>query len=90
VLFDEQDCRENMPKGRRRERKAKLINSTIKITGIVTRHQPGEREELIRAPTWFSTRADNFETPIRAQRRLPSSTTFPGSTARPWVDGYDD
>src|SRR5205809_6369197 len=44
VLFDEQDCRESLPKAAAAERKARQINSSIKIEGIVTDINPANVE----------------------------------------------
>ena len=62
VLFDEQDCRENMPKAAAAERKAKQINSTINITGQVTDINPANVEEIIKGADVVVDGADNFET----------------------------
>ncbi len=62
VLFDEQDCRENLPKAVAAEAKLKAINSDIKIEGIVTDINPGNIEELIEGATVVVDGADNFET----------------------------
>ena len=62
VLFDEQDVRENMPKAAAAERKLKLINSDIKIEGIVTDINPANVEELIKGADVVVDGADNFET----------------------------
>lgn len=62
VLFDEQDCRENLPKAVAAARKLKSINSTINIEGLVTDINPGNIEELIKDATVVVDGADNFET----------------------------
>jgi len=62
VLFDEQDARESMPKAAAAERKLKLINSDIKIEGIVTDINPANVEELIKGADVVVDGADNFET----------------------------
>lgn len=62
VLFDEQDVRENMPKAAAAERKLKLINSDIKIEGIVTDINFANVEELIKGADVVVDGADNFET----------------------------
>ena len=62
VLFDEQDCRENMPKAAAAERKARQINSEIKIEGFVTDINPANVEEIIKGADVVVDGADNFET----------------------------
>jgi len=62
VLFDEQDCRENLPKAAAAERKIKQINSTINVTGIVADINPANIEELIKGADVVVDGADNFET----------------------------
>ncbi|GMV80153.1 MAG: hypothetical protein AMXMBFR7_13370 [Planctomycetota bacterium] len=62
VLFDEADCRENLPKAVAAERKAKQINSSIKIEGIVSDVNPTNIEEFIKGATVVVDGADNFET----------------------------
>lgn len=62
VLFDEQDCRENMPKAAAAERKIRQINSTINVTGLVTDINPTNVEELIKGADVVVDGADNFET----------------------------
>jgi adenylyltransferase/sulfurtransferase len=62
TLFDEQDCRENMPKAAAAERKLKQINSAIAITGLVTDINPSNVEQLIAGATVVVDGTDNFET----------------------------
>ena len=62
VLFDEQDCREHMPKAAAAERKLKLINSAIAVAGLVTDIKPANVEELLRGADVVVDGTDNFET----------------------------
>lgn len=62
VLFDEQDCREQMPKAAAAERKLKQINSTVAITGVVADINPASVEDLIQAADVVVDGTDNFET----------------------------
>ena len=62
VLFDEQDCRENMPKAAAAERKLKQVNSQIQVTGLVVDMNPANVEELIKGADVVVDGADNFET----------------------------
>ncbi len=48
VLFDEQDCRENMPKAAAAERKIRQINAGINVRAFVTDINPANVEELIK------------------------------------------
>jgi adenylyltransferase/sulfurtransferase len=62
ALFDEQDCRENLPKAAAAERKLRQINSDIKISGLVTDLNPANAEQLLGGATVVVDGADNFET----------------------------
>jgi molybdopterin/thiamine biosynthesis adenylyltransferase len=62
ALFDEQDCREHMPKAAAAERRLKLINSTIAITGLVTDINPANAEDLLQGADVVVDGTDNFET----------------------------
>ena len=62
ALFDEQDCREHLPKAAAAERKLKLINSTIAVTGLVTDLNPANVEELLAGADVVVDGTDNFET----------------------------
>ncbi|MFH0938975.1 MAG: ThiF family adenylyltransferase [Planctomycetota bacterium] len=62
ALFDEQDCRENLPKAVAAERKLKQINSQIQITGLVVDINSTNVEELIAGADVIVDGADNFET----------------------------
>jgi molybdopterin/thiamine biosynthesis adenylyltransferase len=62
VLFDEQDCREHMPKAAAAERKLKLINSAVNVTALVTDIHPANVEELLQGAGVVVDGTDNFET----------------------------
>ncbi|MCY3018629.1 MAG: ThiF family adenylyltransferase [Planctomycetota bacterium] len=62
VLFDEHDCRENLPKAIAAERNLRAINSAIAITGIVTDINPANAEELVKGADVVVDGTDNFET----------------------------
>jgi adenylyltransferase/sulfurtransferase len=62
VLFDEQDCRENLPKAVAAVRKLKQINSTIAIAGIVTDITPKTVERFVEGADVVVDGTDNFET----------------------------
>ncbi|MCZ7649419.1 MAG: ThiF family adenylyltransferase [Planctomycetota bacterium] len=62
LLFDEDDCRDNLPKAAAAERKLKQVNSTIQVEGIVSDVNPTNIEEFIKGATVVVDGADNFET----------------------------
>ena len=69
MLFDEQDCRENLPKAAAAERKLRQINSDINITGIVTDINPANVEDLIKGADVVVDRGRNA---IAKAVRLPA------------------
>ncbi len=62
TLFDEQDCIDTLPKAAAAERRLKLINSEIRVEGVVTDFNPENAETLIAGATVVVDGADNFET----------------------------
>ena len=62
VLFDEQDCRENLPKAVAAQAKLRLANSSIAVTGVVTDINPANVEQLIAGADVVVDGTDNFET----------------------------
>ncbi|MGH9356108.1 MAG: ThiF family adenylyltransferase [Terriglobia bacterium] len=62
AIFDESDAAQRLPKAVAAERKLRLINSDIKVTGIVADAYSGNIEELIAGASLVLDGCDNFET----------------------------
>lgn len=62
TLFDEADAAARLPKAVAAERKLKLINSSVKVGGIVADVQPDNAEELLSGYKLILDGTDNFET----------------------------
>jgi len=62
ALFDEQDCREHLPKAAAAERKLRLINSTIAVSALIADINPANAEELLEGADVVVDGTDNFET----------------------------
>jgi len=62
ILFDEADAREALPKAVAAERKLRSINSTVRISGVVSDLGPGNAQELLRGFDVILDGTDNFET----------------------------
>jgi molybdopterin/thiamine biosynthesis adenylyltransferase len=78
ALFDENDARETLPKAVAAERKLRLLNSEIKIDGVVSDVTPGNVEKLLSGFELILDGTDNFET-----RYLLND--FAVQSARPWI-----
>ncbi len=62
LLFDENDLLQNLPKAVAAERKLRVINSEICVTGIVSDVNAENIESLIEGATLVMDGTDNFET----------------------------
>jgi molybdopterin/thiamine biosynthesis adenylyltransferase len=62
MLFDEADAREALPKAVAAERKLKLINSAVRVDGVVADLVPANAEELLADCDLLLDGTDNFET----------------------------
>lgn len=78
ALFDEDDAREVLPKAVAAQRKLGLLNSEIKIDGIVSDLTPQNVEQLLHGFDLILDGTDNFET-----RFLLND--FAVNAGRPWI-----
>lgn len=78
ALFDEDDAREALPKAVAAQRKLGLLNSEIKIDGIVSDLTPQNVEQLLHGFDLILDGTDNFET-----RFLLND--FAVHAGRPWI-----
>ena len=78
ALFDEDDAREALPKAVAAQRKLGLLNSEIKIDGIVSDLTPQNVEQLLHGFDLILDGTDNFET-----RFLLND--FAVNAGRPWI-----
>lgn len=78
VLFDETDAREALPKAVAAERKLRLLNSEIRIEGVVADLVPRNIEELLAGFDLILDGTDNFETRLLVN-------DFAVSSARSWI-----
>jgi molybdopterin/thiamine biosynthesis adenylyltransferase len=78
ALFDENDARESLPKAVAAERKLQLLNSEIKIEGVVADLAPRNVTELLDGFELLLDGTDNFET-----RFLLND--FAIQAGRPWI-----
>src|SRR4029077_20781655 len=78
ALFDENDARESLPKAVAAERKLQLLNSEIKIAGVVADLAPRNAMELLDGFELLLDGTDNFET-----RFLLND--FAIQAGRPWI-----
>jgi molybdopterin-synthase adenylyltransferase len=80
LLFDEQDAEELMPKAAAAARKLKMINSSVRIEGVVTDVTTSNIEKLIEPVDLVLDGTDNFQT-----RCLINDACI--KVGKPWVYG---
>jgi molybdopterin-synthase adenylyltransferase len=78
ILFDEQDAREALPKAIAAERKLRLMNSSVRVEGVIGDVSARNVQELLEGFDVILDGTDNFETRLLLN-------DFAVKLSRPWV-----